>query len=69
MIRCQIEVTELENDKKAIESTAIPFVALRRLAFGELLARDETRWLGVSTPAELRCLAERVQREVEPGSL
>lgn len=69
MIRCQLEVAEFATDKKSVESRATPYIALSRVTFVELLARDEHRWLAVSSPAELRCLTERVQRELVPGEL
>ncbi|MCC6620777.1 MAG: hypothetical protein IT385_05960 [Deltaproteobacteria bacterium] len=69
MIRCQLEVTDIATDKKAVESTARPHVTLRRATFAELRARDELRWRAVATPGELRCLTERVQRELFAGEL
>jgi len=69
MIRCQLEVNDIAKDKKAIESLGAPYLVLRRLAFSELRARDEHRWLAIETPAELRNVAERVQRELLAGEL
>ena len=67
MIRCSLEVTELSHNDKSIESRAVPFLVTRRLAFEDMLKRDELRWRGVTSSSELRGLAERTQRELVAG--
>ncbi|MFO0746138.1 MAG: hypothetical protein U1F43_10750 [Myxococcota bacterium] len=67
MIRCQVEVVELALDKKGIESRELGEIVRRRLSFEEVLRRDELRWRGIAGATELRCLAERAQRELVAG--
>lgn len=67
MIRCRHEVIECTTDKKSEDSRELPVIAPRRLAFQEVLMRDEASWRGLDDPNELRRIASRVQRELRAG--
>jgi hypothetical protein len=69
MIRCRHEVIELAVDKKDEDSRELPVIAPCRLSFEDLLARDEQRWTRIEGAAELRRVADRVQRELQSGEL
>lgn len=67
MIRCQVEVIERTFNKKDTESRELRDIAPRRMSFEDVLRRDESRWQRIETIAELRCTAERAQRELVSG--
>ena len=67
MIRCHREVIERATDKKNEDSRELPVIAPRRLAFQDVLVRDEANWRRIEDPAELRRIASRVQRELRAG--
>lgn len=69
MIRCRHEVIESAVEKKHEDSREAPLIALRRLAFDELVRRDGARWLRTETVEDLRRLTARVQRELCAGEL
>ena len=67
MIRCRHEVIERATDKKNEDSRELPVIAPRRLAFHDLLSRDEHRLARIESADELRRVAARVQRELCAG--
>jgi len=67
MIRCHREVAECGADKKSEDSRALPMIAKRRLAFQDVLERDEAGWRRIEGADELRRIADRVQRELRAG--
>lgn len=67
MIRCREEVIERNTDKKDIERLARPFVALRRLDFATLRARDGARWECCQSPEQLARVADRARKELVPA--
>lgn len=67
MIRCRDEVTERNTEKKDTERFTRPFVALRRLDFASLWARDGARWECCQTPEQLARVADRVKKELVPA--
>lgn len=67
MIRCREEVIERNTEKKDIERLARPFVALRRLDFATLWARDGARWECCHSAEQLARVADRARKELVPA--